>query len=149
MNLRPLLALALLALSFQALGNQMFSAPPTKYDVVGQDIYGHDAYEIHALVKNSEKGSKVLKLTIKIYDESFEVPQDMLSGVYNADFGKIKVVNDAGIFGSVFYINIPFAEIGRCRIAKRGGLTKSIYISNQAPMGKQGISARISDPCGK
>jgi hypothetical protein len=140
---RRFLALCILLLSCHTHGNEMFSTPPTRYEIAGQDTYGHDAYEIHAVLQNTEKHAKLVKLTIRIYDESFDVPEEVLTDVYDPDFGKVSVVNDAGILGSFFSIDVPFAETGRCRHAKREGLTKSIYISSLG----SGISAEIYDPC--
>jgi hypothetical protein len=93
-----------------AVANELFSTPPTEYVVSGKDRDGNDAYEIRAIVEQDKGTTRLRELTVKIYDDSISVAAGVLKQVLDPDFGDIKVVNDAGVFGSYLYIDIPFGE---------------------------------------
>ena len=136
------------AIGSAALANQMFLTPPTQYVVIGDDAYGENAYEIRATLDQTEKTAKVELLSVTIYDHSIAVSSELLEQVVGPNFGSIKVINDIGIFGSYFYIDIPFGEVAKCRAARKEKLTKTLRISSLDTMDEGGtLIARINDPC--
>lgn len=146
--IRILSIVLLSALGSAALANQMLLTPPNHYVVTGDDAYGENAYEIRATLDQTEKTAKVKQLSITIYDHSISVPSELLEQVVDLDFGSIKVINDIGIFGSYFYIDMPFGEVAKCRAARKKKLTKTLHISSLDTMDEGGtLTARINDPC--
>ena len=129
--------------------NEMFEAPPTEYVVSGNDIYGDHAYEIRAELDTRKGTTKIKELVVKVYDLSISIPPDLLDKIVNPDFGSILVVNDAGVFGSVFYIEIPFGEIGKCSTAKKDKSRRTLHISSLGSTDDKGLSAKLTDPCKK
>jgi len=129
--------------------NEMFSVDPTSYVISGKDRYNEDAYSISMGLKRTNKKTLVEKLFITIYDQSIKVGGDILNQVEDPDLLSINAVNDAGLFGSYFYIDIPFGKRRRCKEARKYKLKKSIYISNLGRMDGKGLKAEINDPCQK
>ena len=115
--------------------------------VSGNDRYGDSAYEIRALLTHADEGTKIRELTVTIYDESISVAAELLAQVDTPDFGAVKVINDAGIFGSYFYIDIPFGDIPRCRAARKHKQRMSLHISSLGTMDDEGLKASIFNPC--
>lgn len=91
----------------------------------------------------------LLELSVTIFDDSISVPVDLLSQVVNPNFGDIRVINDAGILDSYFYIYIPFGDVPRCRAARKDKERKSLYISSLGTMDGGELTAKIVDPCDK
>ena len=140
------LALVLVAGSV-ALANEMFLTPPTEYVLSGNDRYGETAYEIRAALVQGEKETTLRELSVTIYDDSISVASELLAKVKNPDFGSVEVINDAGVFGSYFYIDIPFGDIPRCRAARKDKQRMSLHISSLGTMDGDGLKASIFDPC--
>jgi len=146
--LTRILSLFLIILASGAVfANEMFVTPPTEYDVRGNDRYGESAYSINAVLDRSGEETKLVELHVTIYEDSISVPQELLSQVVNPHLGGIRVINDAGIFGSYFYIYIPFGDISRCRAARKDKERKSLYISSSDTMDGGELRASIFDPC--
>jgi len=133
----------------QVSANEVFSADPTTFIIEGNDRYGNEAYSISAKVKREDESLKLTGLSVKIYDQEIQVESKLLVQVINPDFTNIGATNDAGIFGSYFYIGIPFGKRGKCREARKYKLKKSIYISSLDVVSGKGLSAKIYDPCAK
>ena len=145
--IRTLPLMTLVFIGTVALANEMFLTPPTEYVVSGNDRYGDSAYEIRALLTHADEGPKIRELTVTIYDESISVAAELLAQVDTPDFGAVKVINDAGIFGSYFYIDIPFGDIPRCRAARKHKQRMSLHISSLGTMDDEGLKASIFNPC--
>jgi len=143
------LLLALVLFGSFANANEMFSVDPTKYVLSGKDRYDNYSYELSMIISRKNKKVFIEELQAKIYEQSISVGSEILKQAQDIHVNDISVTNDAGIFGSYFYIKIPYGKRGRCKFARKYKLTKSIYISTG--MSKEGteIEAKISDPCEK
>ena len=142
-----LLLLPLLLVGSLAAANEMFLTPPTEIVLSGADRYGESAYEIRAILDRTGEKTRLRELSVRIYDDSISVVPELLEKVLDPDFGNIKVINDAGILGSYFYIYIPFGEPPRCRAARKEKLRTVLNISSDAGVNGDGLEARIYDPC--
>ncbi len=141
--------LILLGLTSYAAANETFLTPPTEYVISGSDRYGESAYQMHAVVGYNEKQTTLRELSVRIYDASITIAADLLEKVRDPDLGRIRVINDAGIVGSYFYIDIPFGDVPRCRAARKKKLKMTLHISSVGTMDGEGLRAYIHDPCDK
>jgi hypothetical protein len=123
--------------------NEMHFSEPTEYSISGNDIYGKKAYTINLKLDHKEEVS-ISGLKVTIYDKSIVVPNELLEIVKNPRISEISVTNDAGIFGSYFYIRVPFGK-GSFFCKKK----KYIYVSSLAAMDGGDLEAKIIDPCQK
>ncbi len=135
-------------LSGALFANEMFLTPPETFQLSGTDAYGNDAYIIRIVVEHLEDQTKLRELEITIYDDSISVDPDLLGRVTNPEIANLKVVNDIGVFGSYFSIDIPFGEIAKCRTARKKKLKPTLQIDSLDTMDEGGkLRARINDPC--
>lgn len=131
-----------------AMANEMFYATPTDYVISGADVGGGEsAYSITAKVASDDEGSFFESLDIRIYDRSVSVGKELLEQARDPNLMGLRVVNDFGVFGSDFYIHIPFGERGKCREARQKDLHKEIYVSSLGAADGDKLTARIVDPC--
>jgi hypothetical protein len=142
-----LLILAVSLIAGAAAANEMFASPPNEYLISGSDIYGESAYEIHAIVDYDEGEARLTKLSVKIYDDSITVSSDLLEKIRNPAFGNINVVNDAGVIGSYFYIEIPFGAPFSCSAKSGKMIWKTLNIDNRKSMDGGGLQARVYNKC--
>ena len=82
-----------------------------------------------------------------IYDQSIEVPAELLERVENPRLSEVHAVNDAGIFGSFIYVQVPFGEIGRCRSALRNKARQELWVTSGDSAQKPELRARLFHPC--
>lgn len=145
---KPTIIVLLCLWSNAVLANEMFSTPPTDYVISGSDVGGNEsAYSITAKIHSEGESRYFDSLNVRIYDKTISVGNEILEQAENPDLSKISVVNDSGVFGSYFYIGIPFGERGRCREARRNDLYKEIFISSLGVTDGEELRVRISDPC--
>lgn len=134
--------ISMLFLCGAASANEMHSAAPSNYEISGNDIQGNSAYTISVLLKQEVKNTIIDTLDISIYNKRLSVSAEILAQVENPDLGSISVTNDSGVFGSYFYIRVPFGK-------KRFFCKKKpyIYISSLPAMNGGDLEAKVLDPC--
>ncbi len=125
----------------------MYSMYPNSYLIEGKDISGDDAYSIKAQLEYLDDHLEFKSLSIAIYGNSIQIDSSILEEALNPHMGLIEIINDSGIFGSQFYIRIPFGEVGSCREAKKNEEYREIYISSLGTSKGAGLRAKIYDPC--
>lgn len=136
--------LLLWSFAFLINANEMHSTDPIHYRISGNDIYGEKGYTISMSLDRSKKNVSVSEIEVEIYDKSISISKEILGQVENPALDQIEATNDAGVFGSYFYLRIPFGK-GHFFCKKK----KYIYISNLAAMKGGELEARIIDPCEK
>ena len=124
--------------------NEMSSSDPINYEISGNDIYGKKGYTIEISLDRSQQHTSPYEIKVSIYDDLLIVSDEILGQVTDPAIDQIEATNDAGVFGSYFYLRIPFGK-GRFFCKQK----KYIYISNLAAMKGGGLEARIIDPCKK
>ncbi|MEL7535759.1 MAG: hypothetical protein AAFZ58_08885 [Pseudomonadota bacterium] len=135
----------LLVIASSALGNEMFIVPPTEVVFRGHDAYGDGTYEIAAEIAYPDNNAILTVLRIAIYDKQSTVDLESIGLISAPDIGAIEIVNDIGVYGSYFYIRIPFGEVGKCRKARRSHSKPELRIKT----GENGSvdEPQILDPC--
>jgi hypothetical protein len=120
----------------------MHNADPTSYEISGNDIQGNTAYTISVVLEHSPKATSLEALNVSIYKKHLSVPAEIIAQVENPDLANISVTNDSGVFGSYFYIRVPFGK-------KRFFCKKKsyIYISSLPAMSGGNLEAKVIDPC--
>ncbi len=136
-----------MAFPIYASANQMSMASPASVVISGNDAYGKAAYSITISYKSAD--NEISAINVSVYDQSIEISKELLSQVNDINLNKISAANDAGVFGSYFYIYLPYGPVGKCSTAKEHGETHELYISSLGTMNKKGLSAKIIDPCAK
>lgn len=144
---KKLLLLPALFVAGATLANEMFAAPPTDYVISGKDIDGKDAYQIHAVVNQQRDITKLTELSVSIYDDSISIDSELLEKVQNPDFANIMVSNDIGVFGSFFYIRIPFGDSHLCSVTDAETVKLSLFFDNLPSPDGGGLQVRIVNPC--
>ena len=125
--------------------NEIYVAAPTEFVFRGHDAYGEGSYEIVAKVQYEKSGTKLSQLRIVVGHVETDVDLTKLAPVPNPDFGSVRVLNDIGVFGSHFYIDIPFGDVGGCRKARKGKLKRVLTVSTDQNGSVERL--RIEDPC--
>ncbi len=129
--------------------NEAFVVDPTQYTISGADVDGNEAYFVTIKYVWKKQALVLESITVKIYEESITVDSEILSKMENIHIEKITATNDAGVFGSYFYIQIPYGKSLSCKSAKKSGSTKSVNISSLPTMQNEPLSVNISNPCEK
>jgi hypothetical protein len=131
----------------EAMANETFSTPPDRYVLSGKDTDGKDAYEISAVLRTDEAGIWFESLTVRIYEKSVSVPVELLAQARNPEMNAIRVVNDAGVFGSYFTIEIPFGDKRSCLFPRWRPARTLLVVDSLGTMDGGPISIRVGDPC--
>ncbi|MDA9983979.1 hypothetical protein N8456_07875 [Porticoccaceae bacterium] len=125
-----------------ASANEMHNVAPTNYEISGSDVQGNSAYTISVVLNHDVKITTIEALDVSIYKKRLSVPAEIIAQAENPDLGSISVTNDSGVFGSYFYIRVPFG--------KKGFFCKKkpyIYISSLPAMNGGDLEAKVLDPC--
>ena len=129
--------------------NEPYLANPTSYVLDGEDRYGEDAYTVKLQVVNSESKSKAVYLRVRIYNQYVDVSNRVLKGLIDPDISGVWVVNDVGIFGSFFRINIPYGDVRSCKKAEKKMLKPYLTVHSYDVESSGKLSVELHDPCKK